>query len=58
MHFMVDRDILKLASSIVASSVLALLSVMSMVGEDTQVGAEVRPDADKTVEVGNRRACM
>jgi hypothetical protein len=55
---MVESDFLKLASSIVASSLLALWSVMSLVGEETRVGAEVRPYVAETVKVGNRRVCM
>ena len=58
MRFMVESDFLKLASSIVASSLLALWSVMSLVGEETRVGAEVRPYVAETVKVGNRRVCM
>ena len=57
-RFVVESDFLKLASSIVASSMLALWSVMSAVGEETRGGTEVRPDVAETVKVGNRRACM
>ena len=56
--FEVESYFLKLALSTVASSLLALWSVMSAVGEETRVGAKVRPDVAETVKVGNRRACM
>jgi hypothetical protein len=50
MCFMMERDFWKLASSAVASSLLALWSMMKAVGEATQVGSKVRPDAAKPVK--------
>ena len=58
MHFMVERDFLKLVSSVVASSLPGLCSVMSAVGEVTRVGAGVRPDVIETAKVRNNRACL
>ena len=46
-RFVVESDFLKLVSSIAASSLLALWSVMSAVGEETRVGVDVRLDAVK-----------
>ena len=45
MRFEVERQARKPASSNVASALLVLWSVMSMWGEATRVGAEVRPEA-------------
>ena len=50
MRFVVERDFLKPASSVTASSDVALWSVMSAGGEKTRVGAEVRPKLVETEE--------
>jgi hypothetical protein len=50
MSSVVKNDFWKLVSSVMVSSLLALWSMMSAVGEATRVGAEVRPEVVKTVE--------
>ena len=57
-HFVVERDFLKLVSSVAASLVPGLWSVMSAVGEVTGVGTEMRLDVIKTVKVRNSRAWL
>jgi len=44
MRLVVESDFLKLESSVVASSLPVLWSVMSEFGESTRVGVEVRPE--------------
>ena len=57
-RFMVQRDFLKLASSIAASSLLGLWSMICAIGVVTQVGAKVSLEAVETVRVRDRRnAC-
>ena len=55
MRFVVDSDFLKPASSVVALSELALWSVMSAQGEETRVGAEVRPEVAEAVECDRKK---
>ena len=56
-RFVVERDLRKLASRDAASALFALWSVMSVVGEATRVGAEVRPDSAEPIEK-DRRTCV
>ena len=55
--FVVESDFRKLASSDAASLLLALWSVMSAVGEVTQVGADVRSDAAEPVRGTGEPVC-
>ena len=55
--FVVESDFRKLASSDAASLLLALWSVMSTVGDVTQLGADVRPDAAEPVRGTGEPVC-
>ena len=50
MRLVVESDFLKLESSVVASSLPVLWSVMSEFGESTRVGVEVRPEVVEAEE--------
>jgi hypothetical protein len=58
MCFVVERDFLKPALSASVSSELDLWSVMSAWGEETRVGAEVRPEVAEAVECDRRNTCV